>query len=166
MSFATISIAPDVLASILALHVSDDECLDAVLRRHLPSGPTLSSTLATPNDADSVGISYEFIGERYMAPNAIEAMVNILKDLAQFNDNFFSELAPRVRGRTRNHIAQHRADIYPSRPDLAKSAREIGPGWFIGCNIANREKKRILRAACEVMGLVFGRDLKIDFAHS
>ena len=33
-------------------------------------------------------------------------------------------------------------------------------------NIANREKKKILRAACEVMGLVFGRDLKIDFAHA
>ena len=42
-------------------------------------------------------------------------------------------------------------DPYPERPDLACHAKEIGLGWFIGCNIANREKKKILRAACEVM---------------
>jgi hypothetical protein len=167
MSFATISIAPDVLARVLALRVSDDECLDAVLRRHLPSGPTLSSTLAAQaHDADSVGISYELIRERYLASNATEAMNNILKDLARYDDNFFPKLAPKVRGRTRTHIAQHRSDVYPERPDLAKYVKEIVPGSFIGCNIANREKKKILRAACEVMGLVFGRDLKIDFAHA
>jgi hypothetical protein len=167
MSFTMISISPDVLARVLALRVSDYECPDAVLRRHLPSGPTLSSTpAAQAHGADSVGISYELIDERHMAPDATEAMVNILKDFAQYDDNFFPKLAPRIRGRTRNHIAQHCSDVYPERPDLAKYVKEIVPGWFIGCNIANREKKKILRTACEVMGLVFERDLKIDLPHA
>jgi hypothetical protein len=49
---------------------------------------------------------------------------------------------------------------------LVRYVKEVGPGWFIGCNIANREKKKILRAACDVMGLAFGRDLKIDLVHA
>jgi hypothetical protein len=91
-------------------------------------------------------------------------MINILRDLAQYDDNFFPKLAAKVRGRTRNHIARSRSD--PGRPDLARYVKEIGSGWFIGCNIANREKEKILRAACEVMGIAFGRDLKIDLAHA
>ena len=71
-----------------------------------------------------------------------------------------------MRGRTRNHIARCNSEVYPGRPDLARYVKEISPGWFIGSNIANREKKKILRAACEVMGLAFGRDFKVDFAHA
>jgi predicted type IV restriction endonuclease len=93
-------------------------------------------------------------------------MLNILADLAQYDDDFFPKLAAKVRGRTRNHVARSRSEVYPGRPDLARYVKQIGPGWFIGCNIANREKEKILRAACEVMGLAFGRDLKIDLVHA
>jgi hypothetical protein len=55
-------------------------------------------------------------------------------------------------------------EVYPKRPDLARYVKELAKGWFIGCNISNRDKEKILRAACDVMGLVFGRDLKIDLA--
>lgn len=95
-----------------------------------------------------------------MASDATEAMINILRDLAQYDDDFFPKLAAKVRGRTRNHIARSRSEVYPSRPDLARYVKEVGPGWFIGCNIANREKNKILRAACDVMGLNFDRDMK------
>ncbi len=171
MSFAMIPIAPDVLARLLALRVSDNECLDEVLRRLVTSGPTSPSppppqvATATPGAA-SFGIRYELDGERHVASDATEAMVSILADLAQYDDDFFPKLAAKVRGRTRNHIARSRSEVYPGRPDLARYVQEIGPGWFIGSNIANREKKKILRAACEVMGLAFGRDLKIDLAHA
>lgn len=101
-----------------------------------------------------------------MASDATEAMINILRDLARYDDDFFPKLAEKVRGRKRNHVARSRSEVYPGRSDLMRYVKEIGPGWFIGCNIANREKKKILRAACEVMGLNFGRDLKIDLTHA
>jgi hypothetical protein len=64
MSFAMISIAPDVLARLLALRASDNECLGEVLRRLLTSVPTSPSTataqVATAAPAASpVGIRYE-----------------------------------------------------------------------------------------------------------
>jgi hypothetical protein len=93
-------------------------------------------------------------------------MITILRDLAQYDDEFFPKLAAKVRGRIRNHVARSRSEVYPERPDLARYVKEVGWGWFIGCNIANREKERILNAACDVMGLAFNRDLKIDLQNA
>jgi hypothetical protein len=172
MNIAMISIAPDVLSRLLALRLSDTESLDDVLRRALP--PTrkpvelpATSTKVPTRTTNGVGVAYNIDGEPRLASDATEAMIDILSDLAQYDDNFFPRLAAKVRGRTRNHIARSRSDVYPGRSDLARYVKEIGgSGWFIGCNIANREKEKILRAACEVMGIAFGRDLKIELPHS
>jgi hypothetical protein len=121
--------------------------------------------IATPSTSGST-VSYKLDGQTHMASDATEAMINILSDLAQYDDDFYPKLARKVRGRTRNHIARSRSEVYPGRPDLVRYVKEVGPGWFIGCNIANREKKKILRAACDVMGLDFDRDLKVNLAHA
>jgi hypothetical protein len=167
MGFTIISVAPDVLTRLLALRSSENEGLDEVFRRYLPGDalaraePTQQNTAAT-SGADVVGLPYQIMGEAHTASDATEAMVNILRGLAQYDDDFFPKLAAGVRGRTRNHVARSRLDVYPDRPDLARYVKQVGPGWFIGCNIANREKEKILRAACKIMGLVFGLDLEIN----
>lgn len=107
-------------------------------------------------------ITYELLGYEHTARNAKEALLKILQELARDDPRFFERLAPRVKTRQRNHIAARKEDVYPSRPDLADHATEIRPGWWIGLNIANREKRRILERACDVAGLTFGEDLKID----
>ena len=171
MSITMISVAPDVLARLLALRTSETESLDEVLRRALPAAtkPAAISAeranAATPSVNGST-VSYQLDGETHVASDATEAMISILRDLAQYDDDFYPKLAKKVRGRTRNHVARSRSEVYPGRPDLARYVKEVGPGWFIGCNIANREKSKILRAACEVMGLDFDRDLKIKLTHA
>jgi negative regulator of replication initiation len=171
MSIAMISVASDVLTRLLALRMSETESLDDVLRRALPpigrsaEAPTARIAPATRNP-NGTGVPYQIDGELHLASDATEAMINILNDLAQYDDSFFPKLAAKVQGRTRNHIARSRSEVYPDRPDLARYVKEIGPGWFIGCNIANREKEKILHAACEVMGISFGRDLKIELRRS
>jgi predicted type IV restriction endonuclease len=169
MNTAMIPVASDVLARLLTLRRSERESLDEVLRRVLPAAkPPVKSTeraIATPS-TNGGSVSYKLDGETHVASDATEAMINILSDLAQYDDNFYPKLAEKVRGRTRNHIARSRSEVYPGRPGLARYVKEIGPGWFIGCNIANREKKKILCAACDVMGLTFDRDLKIDLMHA
>ncbi len=171
MSIAMISIAFDVLSRLLALRLSETESLDDVLRRALPTigkpaEPPVSRPATATRNPNGTGVPYHIDGELHLASDATEAMIDILSDLAQYDDNFFPKLAGKVRGRTRNHIARSRSEVYPGRPDLARYVKEIGPGWFIGCNIANREKEKILRAACEVMGISFGRDLKIELPRS
>jgi hypothetical protein len=171
MSIAMISITPDVLARLMQLRLFESESLDEVLRRLLAGAtkpipmPAAKVATVTPSAGPS-GVAYQLDGQTYTASDATEAMINILRDLAQYDDDFFPKLAAKIQGRTRNHVARSRSDVYPERPDLARYVKELGPGWFIGCNIANREKKKILRAACDVMGLAFDRDIKIDLAHA
>ncbi len=167
MNTAMIPVASDVLARLLTLRRSERESLDEVLRRVLPPAkPRVTraerAMAATPT-TNGGSVSYTLDGETHSASDATEAMVNILSDLAQYDDDFFPKLAEKVRDRTRNHVARSRSEVYPGCPDLA---RYVGPGWFIGCNIANREKNKILRAACDVMGLDFDRDLKVNLAHA
>ncbi len=168
MSAAMIPVASDVLARLFTLRRSEGESLDEVLRRVLPAAklPVKSTerAIAIPT-ANGGSVSYKLDGKTHVASNAAEAMINILSDLAQYDDNFYPKLAEKVRGRTRNHIARSPLEVYPGRPDLVRYVKEVGPGWFIGCNIANREKKKILCAACEVMGLDFDRDLSINLTH-
>ncbi len=170
MNITMISVAPDVLSRLLELRVSETESLDDVLRRALPPTGTpaeLTAARATTQtrNTNGTGLAYHIDRELHLASDATDAMINILGDLAQYDDNFFVKLAAKVRGRTRNHIARSRSEVYPDRPDLERYVKEITPGWFIGCNIANREKEKILRAACEVMGISFGRDIKIELPH-
>ncbi len=167
MNTAMIPVTPDVLTRLLALRQSESESLNAVLRRVLlvtKSNETRGNTVT--ESANGGAVSYQLDGETHVASDATEAMIDILGNLAQYDDDFFPKLAKKVRGRTRNHIARSRSEVYPGRPDLARYVKEVGPGWFIGCNIANREKKKILRAACEVMGLDFDRDIKINIAQT
>jgi negative regulator of replication initiation len=171
MSIAMISVAPDVLTRLMTLRMSETESLDEVLRRVLADAtkpaprPAAQVPTAIPS-ASPAGVAYQFDGETRAASDATEAMINVLRELAQYDDDFFPKLAAKVRGRTRNHVARSRSEVYPGRPDLVRYVKEVGPGWFVGCNIANREKKKILRAACDVMGLAFGQDLKIDLVHT
>jgi predicted type IV restriction endonuclease len=169
MNTAMIPVASDVLARLLTLRRSERESLDEVLRRVLAAAkPPVTSAeraIATPSTNGGT-VSYKLYGETHVASDATEAMINILSDLAQYDDDFYPKLAEKVRGRTRNHIARCRSEVYPGRPDLARYVKEVGPGWFIGCNIANREKNKILRAACDVMGLDFDRDIRVNLAHA
>ncbi len=171
MSAALIPVAPDVLTRLLTLRRAESESLDELLRRILPpaakpAGTSAARAIAATRSASGGSVSYVLVGEMHAASDATDAMITILRDLAQYDDEFFPKLAAKVRGRTRNHVARSRSEVYPERPDLARYVKEVGWGWFVGCNIANREKERILRAACDVMGLTFDRDLKIDLQHA
>jgi predicted type IV restriction endonuclease len=43
---------------------------------------------------------------------------------------------------------------------------EIAPGWWLGTNIANREKERLAKIACEVARLDYGKDVIIEFPNA
>ena len=171
MSITLILVTPDVLTCRLALRLPQRQSPNEILRRvhaavEKPIAQPAERAANTTPSANRASVAYHLLGEFHVASDATEAVINILRDLAQYDDNFFPKLAAKVRGRTRNHVAQSWLEVYPRRPDLARYVKEIASGWFIGCNIANREKKKILRAACEVMEIAFGHDLKIDLAHA
>jgi len=122
-----------------------------------------------PGDVPQPGsrkITYQLFGRTCSARNSKVALVEILKEMEKRDRAFYEKLSRKVQGTRRNHIAPRKEEVYPERPDLADMAIEISPGWWIGLNIANREKKRILLRACEVLDIEFGKDLMIDFPNA
>lgn len=111
-------------------------------------------------------VTYELRGQQFEAKTAKEALLDILSKLSGNDPAFYERLAPLVSKRTRSHIASAPEDVYPNRPDLMFSVVELVPGWWIGLNIANREKKSILVRACEVAGIEYGDGLKIELPNS
>lgn len=102
-------------------------------------------------------------GRRHSFGSAREAMVLVLKSLAEADASFLSRLSqhPNMRGRKRVYLAQSAEELYPERPDLASFHAPIAQGWLVTTNINNVVKETILRAACDVAGLVFGSDLQV-----
>lgn len=107
-------------------------------------------------------LSASFRGQRVAGRDATALFLELLRRLAREFPDRMQQIATAAKGRTRNHIARTPADVYPNRPDLIHTVVELNPGWFIGTNIANREKHRIVKAACEACGIAFGRDVLFD----
>lgn len=112
------------------------------------------------NNPPSRAIEYYLLGTRHTATNASTAFIEILRVIASHHPDKMEAVAAAARGTSRNHIARSPEEIYPTRPDLARAAN-IGANWLVGLNIANREKIRIIREACKVVGLKFGSDVQI-----
>jgi hypothetical protein len=88
-------------------------------------------------------------------------VIDILKIISAKDAAFLEKLSASVSSRSRNHIARSPEAVYPLKPQLAEYTTEILPGWWLGTNIANREKMRIIRKACEAAKLTFGKDVVI-----
>jgi hypothetical protein len=43
---------------------------------------------------------------------------------------------------------------------------ELAQGWWLGKNISNRDKMNLIRKACEVEGLILGKDIIITLPNS
>ncbi|MGB7654005.1 MAG: hypothetical protein WBL74_00860 [Novosphingobium sp.] len=112
--------------------------------------------------ARASAVSAQYRGKQLLARDATGAFLALLRAIIEEFPENIEQVATAARGRSRNHIANSVAEVYPNRPDLASSAVEISPGWFVGTNIANREKFRIIKAASEACGLRLGSDLKFE----
>ncbi|WP_156318186.1 hypothetical protein [Blastomonas sp. AAP25] len=139
----------------------------------LPSKPTPQQDVAVPPSRPSQEpprtrgeasrkLAASFRGEAIAGRDATAMFLQLLRQLVSAFPDRIEQIATAAKGRTRNHIARTAADVYPDRPDLTHAVVELIPGWFVGTNIANREKHRIVKAACEACGIAFGRDLIFD----
>lgn len=127
---------------------------------------TTRRAVQTQGEPSGSRIEYRLLGTTYSAPNAIEALIEILKFLGDRQPEFWSRVEPLVRLRKRHHIARSRRDVYPDKPELEQYTREIARGWWLGTNISNQVKKRILEAACKASDLRFGADLQIHLPNT
>jgi len=109
-------------------------------------------------------IGFTFDGKQYGARNALDVFVRVFAEFANRDQMFLERFATLPKhGRTRRYLARSRDDLYPGRPDLVRDfSHELKPGWWLGTNLSRNAIRRILNMACEVAGLRYDIDLKVN----
>lgn len=102
-------------------------------------------------------------GRDFQARNARDVMIQILGELARADSSFLDRFAARPKhGRKRRFVARSKSELYPDRPDLCEEhSHQLVPGWWVGTNYSKENIFKIVKMACEVAGLSFGRELTI-----
>lgn len=118
--------------------------------------------LRSPPIAANWKITYK--ADEISAQTGADALERFLKRLATENPDNLEKLQS-VRGRIRPLIASTREGLYPERPDLSHMSREFAPNWFVGTNYSHSDVMRLLRAAAEAVGLVWGVDVYVTTTH-
>lgn len=124
-----------------------------------PRAPETSSSKRLAAKPDKT-VRYTLFGRAVESSNASQALVAILRALAQRDEGRVSLLAAAVRTPRLAHIARSPAEINPRKPSIARAV-EISPGWMVGLNIDNRTKMQIIRTACAIWSLSVPDDLDI-----
>lgn len=114
------------------------------------------------NPPGSVG--FVFNGQRYPARNARDVLVSVFETLSQRDATFFERFAALPKhGRTRRYLARSPDELYPGRPDLShEHSTQLSSGWWLGTNVSRAQIERIIKMACEVARVNYGRELSVN----
>ncbi len=62
-------------------------------------------------------------------------------------------------------MARSKDQLYPDNIKLQKTAVDVLPdGWFLGTNMSNIRKARMLKSACKILGMRYGIDLIVKMS--
>ena len=104
-------------------------------------------------------------GERYDCSTAKDAMITVLRTLADSDPSFLERCArhPGARGRKRRYIARTPEELYPHREDLRDFHEKLPGGWLVSTNINNNIKRKIIDLAAKTAGLTLRQDIVLPF---
>ena len=110
----------------------------------------------------SVGFSFQ--GHFTNCRNAKDVLVSVIEKFAEQDSTFIQRFVSLPRhGRTRRFIAQNRNELYPGRSDLSQEySHQLRSGYWLGTNVSRNQIGRIVSMACEVAGLIYDRDLRVN----
>jgi predicted type IV restriction endonuclease len=133
----------------------------------VPPAPVTSQRPAyqRPAPESSRSGTLTLLGKPHPYGNAKEAMLIVLRELAQTDPSFLERCSqhPDAQGRKRRYIARTPEELYPDREDLREMRESLPGGWLVATNLNNVLKKTIIRLAAEVAGLSFGKDVAVGF---
>lgn len=135
------------------------------LRQYVPANHSVPSPTRTTESASSRRGTLRLRGRSYSYNNAKEAMVTVLRELANEDVTFLERCAqhPDCQGRTRRYIARSPDELYPNRPDLREFNEALPGGWYVATNLNNVAKRAVIQLAAQVAELRFGVDVVVEF---
>jgi predicted type IV restriction endonuclease len=168
---------PDLVAEFLASNIPSPRGRTPTTKRvpemraTLPNVPPepASGTHSLLGHRPEIGgneLRYTFLGAHQTARSGNDVLLYVVRTLAGKDATFLERFAREAPGRKRNHVARRIEDVYPGQPQLAKYVVELAPGWYMGTNISNRDKHRLLQAACKVANLRFGTDMVVQLPNT
>lgn len=158
----------DQVASFLESRVKSDAPVEPIVmpqirrrRQRKSQSPTIPTSSSTQQPTECGFVLY---GDFYRARNAKDVLIQVMEELSK-RDNMFLERFDALpkHGRKRRYIARTKGELYPGRPDLANEhSLHLASGWWLGTNYSKRSIERIIRMACEVAGIDFGKQLQLQ----
>lgn len=131
-------------------------------RRSSPSSPSVPRP-REEREVQEGSYSFTLHGSRSAFQTSADLLAAIFTAFAKNDAGFCKRFGSRYKGRTRAYVAKRPEDLYPESPHLAKSEfRKLPGGYLIGTNMGTAKKGDLIRWACEVAGVEFGRDLTVE----
>lgn len=155
---------PDTAARFLSNSVQ----LRTTPQVHTLPRPTAAVRSSAPEarapDRAPTATGFVLQGEFSPCRNARDVLVSVIEALADRDPSFLERFVALPRhGRTRRYIARDRDELYPGRADLVQEhSYQLRSGYWLGINISRKQVERIITTACEVAGIRYGADLKIN----
>jgi len=117
----------------------------------------------TPPATRSLVSGYRLFGQDFPTRFSKDTFVGLLRHFAELEPAFPErfQLAARSIGRSRRYVGRAPQEVYPGRPGLWTHTEPFAPGWVVGTNENDDRKRKLLKLACQVMGLRFGRDVQV-----
>ena len=103
-----------------------------------------------------------FHGQPTRVRKGIDVLVTAFTKLAEYDPSFCQRYGEQYQGRNKRRVARTPREIQPDDRDLRERCRRLPDGWWIDSNLSNKAKVRWIRQACEVAGVKFGQDLRIN----
>ena len=93
-------------------------------------------------------------GKKYQCPTAKDAMVTVLRTLADSDPSFLERFAqhPAARGRKRRYVGRTLDELYPSDGGYRVQHEKLPGGWLVATHIGNDLKRRVIDLAAETAG--------------
>lgn len=153
--------------ALTQLMQSETDTLEDVIARRIrittlknPTAKSKAKASITPETIGTTG--FWLFDQWYPCKTAEEVMIRSFQLFIELDDVFMEVLSGKVGGRKRPYIARSPEELYLDNPDLQRNATaRLCEGWYIGKNENNKTKIRLLKAACEVLGIKFDADFKI-----
>lgn len=144
---------------VAGLESDSDLVVSFRTRRASPSRPTRREDRPVREEP----YSFTLHGETQRFRTGADLMTAIFTAFAKRDPAFCERFGQRHRGAKLIYVARRPNDLYPEHPHLVKSAaRKLPGGYFLGTHMGRAKKEQLIRVACEVAGVSFGRDLTIE----
>ena len=118
-----------------------------------------------PPGPNSRKASFTFQGRTQTFNSGNELLAAVFSMFAEKDPDFCRRYSEGYAGRSKKYVAKTQEELNPSRPDL-RAALPLPGGWWISTYCSNMQKLKWIRAACQLVGLEYGRDIEINLPNT